>query len=835
MGTETRHIGTSHSGRDDMNAPPRRAERVAITGIAVTCALGDGADAVWKAVHDGQSGIRLTQRLDVSTLSCRYSGEVEQVPRPGRKPRGRLDRATTLALAAGEEALASARLRPAAFDPYRVGVALGTSVGGLEQGEQFHWELLGGGVPATRRHHLLTYPLYTSADALAAAYGLKGPKVVISNACAAGGNSIGWATDAIRNGRADVMLAGGVDVLDILSLAGFDSLKALDPHPCAPLSRSTGLNLGEGAALLVLEAETVAAERGAPVLGFVRGYGLTSDAHHATAPDPSGSGARRAMQGALAQAGLEPSDVDYVNAHGTGTPANDSSEPRAVDALFGAAAAPPMSSTKSQVGHMLGAAGAIEAVVSTLALRDGVLPPTINVDPGIPLTRDIVPNLGREHPVRVVVSNSFAFGGNNCSLVFGAEPGASRPPAAGRRVVLTGAGVVSPLGNGRAGFLDAVAGGAVGIAPAATDLSLSTTGLAAEITDDGYRSFIDRSYARRLDQLGLLVLAACRMALGDAGLRVSSANSERVGMIFGTTTGPLETVEALSETIGTAGPHKVNPRLFPNSVMNAAVGHACLSLQVKGPLSTLATGCAAGLTGLGYAADLVRDGEADVMLAVSADEFTPLLHLGFDRLGLLADVPPVPYARQSTGAVLGAGGVALVLESLEHAQARGATVLAEVTGYAVTSDAYRVAGNEPSGEAWSESFRRAVADAGARLADIGALYGDARGTAALDRAEARAVSRVFTPGTVRLANLSPQVGHLHSTTPLLSALCAARTVATGWVPPVHGLTDPLPELDGHPTGGTPACGGDGRSALVTAANWGGTYASVVLAPHREVA
>ncbi|MGH3996342.1 MAG: beta-ketoacyl synthase N-terminal-like domain-containing protein, partial [Pseudonocardiaceae bacterium] len=466
-------------------------------------------------------------------------------------------------------------------------------------------------------------------------------------------------------------------------------------------------------------------------------------------------------------------------------------------------------------------------------LRDGVLPPTVNVDPGLVLTRDIVPNFGREQqPLRVVVSNSFAFGGNNCSLVLGVEPSAA-PESPSRRVVLTGAGVVSPLATGHAEFLDAVAAGrtAVGDAQAA-DRSLSRTGLAAEIRDESYRRFIDRGYVRRLDQLGLLVLASCRMALGDAGVTVSRVGAERVGMVFGTFTGPLETVAALTTTIGTQGPNKVNPRLFPNSVMNAAVGHACLSLQVKGPLSTLASGCASGLTALGYATDLVRDGEAEVMLAVSADEFTPLLHFGFDRLGLLATKPGAPYSRAASGAVLGAGGAALVVESLEHATARGATILAEVTGHAVTADAYRVAGNEPSGAAWAESFRCALREAGRTPGDVAAVYGDARGTATLDLAEARAIRAVW-PAGIRLANLVPQTGHVHSTTALLSAVCAARTCATGWVPPVVGLTDRHDELSGIDTAGQPGTGAPGGSCLVTAANWGGTYASAVLSPYQE--
>lgn len=808
-------------------------ERVAITGVAVSCALGDGTEQAWKAIRDGESGISLTRRLDVSTLTCKYSGEMGDVPAPGRtarqgelwrRPRGRLDRATRLVLNAAREVFASSELPDDAYDSYRVGVALGTSVGGLDEGERFHWQLLGGGVEATRRDHLLVYPLYTSADALSVAFGLKGPKVVISNACAAGGNSIGYASDLIRWGRADAMLAGGVDVLDILSLAGFDSLKALDSEPCAPYSRSTGLNIGEGAALLLLEAETAALRRGAPILGYVRGYALTSDAHHATAPDPAGNGALRAMRRALERSGLRPDDVGYINGHGTGTPANDSSEPKAVDALFAGTTPPPMSSTKSQIGHTLGAAGAIEAAVSVMALRDGVLPPTINVADPSALTRDIVPNVARPATVDTVVSNSFAFGGNNCALVLGRRPlDVGQSPD--HRVVITGAGVVSPLGVGRQELLDALRAGQVGIGQASsTDTELSSTHLAAEVVEAAVRKHIDRGYVRRLDQLGRLVLAATRLALKDASYPLSRDTSDRIGMIFGTFTGPLETVAQLTETIGTVGPHKVNPKLFPNSVMNAAAGHACLSLQLRGPLSTLATGCSSGLAGLGYAADLVRRGEADAMLAVSADELTPLLHLGFDRLGMLADQAVHPYDRNPSGMAIGAGGAALVVESLESALARGATILAEVAGHSITSDAYRVAGNDPSGDAWAESFLRAISDAGLSPAEVGTVYGDARGTAALDRAEARAVAKVWQPGQVRLTNLNSQTGHLHSTTALLAAVAATETLGSGWAPELTGVRDPLPEIAGH----LESAPSDNRACLVTSANWGGTYATVLL-------
>ncbi|MFG2143001.1 beta-ketoacyl-[acyl-carrier-protein] synthase family protein [Streptomyces sp. NPDC048696] len=811
---------------EDVSLGDRRLEGVAITGIGLSCALGDGARQVWRAIRAGDSGIAPTRRLDVSTLSCRYAGEVAEVASSHPRLRGRVDRATSLALTAAEEAVAAAGLPMEGEDPYRMGVAVGTSVGGLDRGERFHWELLREGAEEPRADLLYNYPLYTSADALSIAFQFKGPKVVISNACAAGSNSIGFAADAIREGRADVMIAGGVDVLDILSLAGFDSLNALDSEPCAPYSRSTGLNLGEGAAILVLESESFARRRGADILSYVLGYALTSDAYHATAPDPAGAGANRAMRAGLAQAALGPAQVDYVNGHGTGTPTNDSAETKAVDALFAGLPAAPMSSTKSQVGHMLGAAGAMEAAACVMALRDGVLPPTVNVDESVELGRDIVPNRSRPQDLNVVVSNSFAFGGNNCSLVLGRRPSPSHERAEGR-VVITGAGPVTSIGSGRRTFLDALKEGRTGVGPARlTDLSRSRTKLAAEVDTADCRRHVDRAYARRLDQIGLLTLAASRLALDDAGLRITKAASDRIGMVFGTFSGPVETVEQLSETIGTKGPHRVNPRLFPNSVMNAAAGHACLALQLRGPLSTLATGCAAGLSGLGYAADLIRRGEADVMLAVSADELTPLLHYGFDRVGLLAEDAPRPYSASPTGAVLGAGSTALVVESLEHALARGATILAEVKGHALTSDGYRIAGNDPSGDAWAESFRRALADAGMPASAIGTVFGDARGSAALDRAEAAAVAQVWEPGSVRLANLSPYTGHVPSTSALMAAVCATETLRTGWSPQIPAPERFLDGVDGYLAPSTQP----GRACVLTAANWGGTYASLVLAP-----
>lgn len=814
-----------------MDTQTSSAGSVAVTGVAISCSLGDGTEGVWKAIVDGRSGIGPITRFDVSALNCQIAAELSFTP----ESYGALaDRATVMVVKVAREALGGAGIRISDYNPYRVGIGLGTSVGGLEHGERWQADLLAGGPEATRRRHLLNYPLYSSADGLAVDLGLKGPKVVMSNACAAGANAIGWAADEIRLDRADVMVAGGVDVLDLLSLAGFDSLKALDPEHCSPLSRSTGLNLGEGAGVIILESAESMRKRGGEPLAWFRGYGLSSDAHHATAPDPRGAGALRSMERALVRGGLNTSDVDYVNAHGTGTGANDSAEPRAVDALFGGAT-PPMSSTKSQIGHTLGAAGAVESVVTVLGIRDGQLPPTINVDPTAKkhhAERDIVADTARKAPIRTAISNSFAFGGNNCSLAFSQAPGPEPAPRTRRRVVITGAGAISGLATGREQLWRALAEGTSAVRDARTlDVSRSGSRMAVELPDESHHKWVEGRYLRRVDQIGALVLAVSRMALDDASAVISKVGRERSGMVFGTFTGPLETVGSLTETITTSGPDHVSPRLFPNSVVNAAIGHACLALQAKGPLSTLATGCAAGLQALAYSADMIADGEADLMLAVAADELTSDLHLGFDRLGVLGRSGAGPYSQSSSGLVPGAGAAGLVLEDYDAAVARGATILGEVISHATTSDAYRVAGNEPTGEAWAESMRLAVDRSETPARQIAALYGDARGTRALDRAEARAVNEVWPDG-VPLANLSPQTGHIGATTAMLSAVAALRTCATGWVPSL-GVNDPIPELGRADLEGVAPVGADGFPGMqtaVTAANWGGTYATVVLGP-----
>jgi 3-oxoacyl-[acyl-carrier-protein] synthase II len=326
-----------------------------------------------------------------------------------------------LACLAASEAVRDAGLDVSRTGPERVGVVVGTLGGDLKtfegvlRADPHHKET--GFTPAVAR----TYPLSTILAALAERLGTGGPHLLSVNACSSGNHALATGCDLIRRGEVDAMVVGGVDAFAQTEFTYFHNLRSLAAEHCQPFDRNRrGLMIGEGAGMLVLESLEHAARRGAPTHAEVKGYGLSADGFHVTSPDPSGAGAIRAIRAALRAAALGPDDVDYVSAHGTGTPANDRAEAVALRAVFGERASRlPVSSVKSMIGHSMGAASAIESVVCCLALRDGVVPPTINYetpDPDCPL--DCVPNAARPIALRAVMNNSFAFGGNNAVVVF---------------------------------------------------------------------------------------------------------------------------------------------------------------------------------------------------------------------------------------------------------------------------------------------------------------------------------------------------------------------------------------------------------------------------------
>lgn len=396
--------------------------RVVVTGIGLVTSVGVGVDAFWRALLAGASGISTVESFDTSRYSVHIGGEVKNFDPRGYVERLRpnaMGRASQLAIAAARLALKDAGLDPVALDPLTTGVSMGTTSGEPSLIEVFNDKDLAGSRDTIGPEFIEQYPSHVIAAHLASEFGFAGPNIVIPTACAAGNYALAHASDNIRSGEADVMLAGGSDAFSRITYTGFARLGAIAPERCQPFDKNRkGMVPGEGAAILVLERRDRAIARGAIIYAELAGYGLTCDANHMTAPQ--GDGAARAMQIAMADAGVRPDEIGYISAHGTGTAVNDRVETGAVKQAFGDAAYQvPMSSIKSMLGHTMGAASAIEAAACTLAVRDDRIPPTIHhetADPECDL--DYVPNTARQTPVELAMNNAYAFGGNNASVIF---------------------------------------------------------------------------------------------------------------------------------------------------------------------------------------------------------------------------------------------------------------------------------------------------------------------------------------------------------------------------------------------------------------------------------
>lgn len=418
--------------------------RAVITGLGLVTPLANGVEASWTRLIAGDSGAGPITRFDASDISCRVACEVPLGDGSGNTfnadsvlpPRGqrRIDTFILFAIAAAEEAVANAAI--ATDNPEkkaRIGVLIGSGIGGLPKIEETVLTLSERGPRAVSPFFIPASLINLASGNIAMRHGFQGPNHGVVTACSSGAHAIGDAAEMIRRGAADAMVAGGAEAaICRIGIAGFAACRALstgfndEPKRASrPWDRRRdGFVMGEGAGVVIVEELEHARKRGAKILAEVKGYGMSGDAYHVTAPSPDGNGARRAMEAALASAGYTAADIDYVNAHGTSTPAGDEIEIAAMKAAFGGDAGHlSVSSTKSSIGHLLGAAGAVEAVFSILAIRDGVVPPTLNLeDPDQDFGIDLVPFRAKHRPVRAVLSNSFGFGGTNASLVLAAPP-----------------------------------------------------------------------------------------------------------------------------------------------------------------------------------------------------------------------------------------------------------------------------------------------------------------------------------------------------------------------------------------------------------------------------
>ncbi|HMD69365.1 MAG TPA: beta-ketoacyl-[acyl-carrier-protein] synthase family protein, partial [Chitinivibrionales bacterium] len=664
-----------------------------------------------------------------------------------------LDRFVHFAAAACREAIGRAHLDPRELGP-RMGLVFATCSGPMQTIERRYAAVLAGDGALTREE-LFSLRYYSGAKALAHLFGISGPGATVVTACSASTAAIGIAADLIRLGVVDAALAGGSDTFAETTLAGFDGLKATCEGTCAPFSKPPGLNLGEGTAFLVLESMEAAQARGASVHAEILGFGLSNDAYHCTAPDPSGAGQSLAMERALADAGVSPLSIRYINAHGTGTEANDKAETRAIRRTFGAGAASvPVSSTKSIIGHCLGAAGALETVAAIACLEKGIVPPTANfTERRDGCTLDYVPDAGRRaEQSGPVLKNNFAFGGNNASIVVKVKPDFSNaPPDRGSAgpVVITGIGAVSPAGVGvdclvaastsESLFRDvALDGGAVVRAAMVPDFDMAA---------------IDRRIdIRNMDRSSVFAVAATRLALSHAFGAERPGGRRDIGLFLHLSAGPSW---AESEHIVPLlrGSFRINQvAAFPYVVPNSVAGNVCKALRLTGHNTTLSLGPGAGLLGLGFAAFAIENGHASAIVSLSVDELSKRILSDSHAAGA---VPPggVPY---------GEGACAVMLETESSAASRGAAALGTVCSFAYSTETNDCMNADGGGAMLAATIRTALNNAKITAADIGPVVCCSAGSGW----EAEAVRAVMGERDAARLDPSPLIGYAEATTPL---------------------------------------------------------------------
>jgi 3-oxoacyl-[acyl-carrier-protein] synthase II len=558
---------------------PSERGAVAITGMGALSALGDGCDALWAGIAAGRDGIRAIDRFPTEEFSVHLGALVPEEIGDDDDAR-----CVAFAVAAAKEAWSSARVDEAGVPRERMALVVGTGLGSAARGMHEH------------------------AERVAEALGIRGPRLTVSTACCSSTNALGLARDLLRSGSVDLVVAGGMDVLSLALFAGFHALGVMCPEKCAPFSEPTGMTLGEGAGMLVLEPLPRARARGAEVLGLLCGYGLAADAYDATSPEPSGAGVARTLRAALADAGLETSAVGYVNLHGTGTAANDPAEYQAVQRVFGAGKEPPVSSSKAHLGHTQGAAGALEAIVTLLAMRRRLLPPTLRFGrprPGGPPDAIAGPD-PRPSDYRHALCTNSAFGGANAAVVLSRADAAVADLPRPRPVRVLGAGAVG--GHGRT--LDELARALARGEP--------TGGRVPPFDIQAIARAFD---PRALDPSGRYLLAAASAALEDARLRVRGEGRDRAGILMGVSRLSAESERSFWESIAAQGLAHLSATAFKHMVLNAPVGACSLALSLRGPISTLTTGEDSGLVAVAYAAEmLARRRDVDVLLCGGLDE-----------------------------------------------------------------------------------------------------------------------------------------------------------------------------------------------------------------------
>lgn len=787
--------------------------RCVVTGLGLISAIGNNVDECWANALAGKTGIDKVKSVDTTDCYANLGAEVDCDSLDDIEEAKNVDRVSKLCLKASAEAWEDAGLIVDEENAERIGVIMGSCVGGVISVENY----INNG---EKTEDINKMTIASIANHVANYIGAKGIVTNVGNACAAGAISIAYACELIRAGVADAFVVGGADAFAAVPFSGFLALHALSEEACSPFNHSNGITLGEGSGAIVVESYEHAVKRHARIYCDVLSAGISSDAHHITAPRPDGLGQMYAIRTAMEKSGLAEKDISYINAHGTGTPKNDEAEFLSIHTIFDDKNDDlTVSSTKAMVGHCLGAAGAIEAVFAIKALTENKIPPTIGYsDEDVAALSekagniDFRPNDMRGKEMTSVMSNSFAFGGSNASVIFSKnEDGVSETETDGK-IYITGMGIVSPVGNGVENYIDKVN---EGYEPDATSLE-------ANVGKEDYDKYgVKMAFYRKLDKFSIMQVISGLEALASAGVEITEENAEQLGMIIGTGDGPLTTVYEFQENISANGTISGSAFNFPNTVYNAAGGYLSIKTGMRGYNVTVTNGAQSGMSSVCYAYNEIKQNRAKLMLATGTDENSRVMNKLYGQLGMIADNAGGAYS-EGSGFVLSDGSTTVALSDGAYAESCGARKYAEVAGYGMTHENVPYGEVKGSDRGLSGAINAAVNMAGISLSDIDAVYGFANGMKEIDDIEKNVYGELFG-GKTPVHCIKEVTGEARAAASTLTVAHAALTLAgdiTGNQKAYLVNRDSVEKIESDTTAY--------RYVLTTAYAVGGSYSAVVL-------
>jgi 3-oxoacyl-[acyl-carrier-protein] synthase II len=657
---------------------------VAITGLGAVTPYGSGVDRFWKAITAGNHAFVPIELFDAKEHRTSIAAEIRRLPelKLNRLDAHILSRCDLFALKAASEALVHARRMNdsdgGVAGSERMGLVVGSAAGAIWEVERFFKLRHSGPMPKDVFPLLSSFCLSAMATNIAREFDIRGPRTTLATVCSSSGLALAAGMEMLETHDLEAVLVVGAETLSQVSHSGFNSLRSIAPERCQPFDLNRkGLILGEGAGAMVLERTDVAQKRGAPSLVFLRGYGLTTDTHHFTAPEPEGQAIAQTISLALAHGGVRAEEIQYINAHGTGTKLNDVAETRGIKRALGVhAKTVVVSSTKSMIGHQMGAASILEGIATVMTLTQGLIHPTANLEtPDPECDLDYATDGSRGQDLTCAMSNSFAFGGSNISLIFSRQPktlskGRDEQPVP----VITGIGIVSPLGLGKVPFRDALAYGKSGITSLESvgDEWLEIQGGLVDIKEVSRQT--PAAIRRRLNRQTSFLWVAFNEAVQDSGMHLDGLDGAGgFSIVYGSAFGCSGNVQRLYSQLLTEGPRFVSPMEFNMSVTNAPPSLIAQELGLNAPIWVLVADEASWDLALHWATRQIRNNRARQVAVCAADEISDSILAIHQGLGILE-------TKEQRGLTLGEGAVCMIIEAEKTARDRGAKIYGTITG-----------------------------------------------------------------------------------------------------------------------------------------------------------